>query len=132
MTLIFDQKAYSDLLTEFLPKVIDSDEEYEAALNALEKLAANRNATPEQNELIKLLVQLIEAYEQENHPIEESSPHEILLHLMDAQDLKQADLVGILGSKGVVSEVVNGKRAISKSQAKALADFFHVSPALFI
>ncbi len=40
--------------------------------------------------------------------------------------------VGIIGSKGVVSEVVNGKREISKAQAKALGDFFHVDAGLFI
>jgi HTH-type transcriptional regulator / antitoxin HigA len=40
--------------------------------------------------------------------------------------------VGIIGSKGVVSEVVNGKRSISKAQAKALGEFFNVSPLLFI
>jgi HTH-type transcriptional regulator/antitoxin HigA len=47
----------------------------------------------------------------------EASPHDILLHLMEARELRQAELIGILGSKGVVSEVVNGKRSISKAQA---------------
>ena len=45
---------------------------------------------------------------------------------------KQSDLVGIIGSKGVISEIVNRKRAISKAQAKALGELFNVSPALFI
>ena len=67
-----------------------------------------------------------------HYPIEPSSPHAMLDHLMDARAIKQSDLVGIIGSKGVVSEVVNRKRAISKAQAKALGEFFHVSPALFI
>jgi HTH-type transcriptional regulator/antitoxin HigA len=51
---------------------------------------------------------------------------------MEERGLRQADLVGIIGSRGVVSEVVNGKRTISKSQAKSLGDFFHVEPSLFI
>jgi HTH-type transcriptional regulator / antitoxin HigA len=46
--------------------------------------------------------------------------------------LKQKDLVPLFGSQGIASEVLNGKRSISKSQAKALGDFFHVSPALFL
>jgi len=46
--------------------------------------------------------------------------------------VKQGDVGQLLGSKGRVSEVINGKRAISKAQAKALADFFHVSAELFI
>ena len=75
---------------------------------------------------------LIEAYETENYPMEESAPYEILQHLMEASGTRQADLVGVIGSSGVVSEVVNGKRSISKTQAKALGEYFKVSPGLFI
>ena len=51
---------------------------------------------------------------------------------MNARGLKQSDLSKLFGSKGRASEVINGKRAISKAQAKALAEFFHVSAELFI
>jgi HTH-type transcriptional regulator/antitoxin HigA len=77
-------------------------------------------------------VTLIEAYEAENYPMEQSPPHEILQHIMESSGTRQADLVGVIGSSGVVSEVVNGKRSISKAQAKALGDYFKVSPTLFI
>ncbi len=80
----------------------------------------------------KLIVTLIEAYEAENYPMDESAPHEILQHIMEASDIRQTDLVGIIGSSGVVSEVVNDKRSISKAQAKALGDYFKVTPSLFI
>ena len=51
----------------------------------------------------------------------ESAPHEILQHILEFSGLKQSDLVKITGSSsGVVSEIVNGKRTISKAQAKAL------------
>jgi HTH-type transcriptional regulator/antitoxin HigA len=82
--------------------------------------------------LLELLATLVENYESEHYPMPNASPDEVLAHLMEARKLKQIDLVGILGSKGVVSEVVNGKRGISKAQAKALGKFFHVSPELFI
>ena len=62
----------------------------------------------------------------------EAAPDEILRHIMEASGTRQADLVGIIGSSGVVSEVVNSKRAISKAQAKILAERFKVSPSLFI
>ncbi|WP_343217816.1 helix-turn-helix domain-containing protein [Halotia branconii] len=52
--------------------------------------------------------------------------------MIEAREIKQSDLVRIIGSKEIVSEVVNEKRAISKEQAKALGEFFNVSPALFI
>ena len=79
-----------------------------------------------------MIVTLVEAYETENYPMEESTSYEILQHLMESSDTRQADLVGIIGSSGVVSEVVNGKRSISKAQAKALGDYFKVSLSLFI
>ena len=51
---------------------------------------------------------------------------------MKSSGTRQADLVGIIGSSGVVSEVVNGKQTISKAQAKALGEYFKVSANLFI
>jgi HTH-type transcriptional regulator/antitoxin HigA len=114
------------------PQAIATEEEYDRTLETVEKLMACINRTPEQTAILQLLVTLIEEFEHKHYPLEPSSPHAILKHLMEARGIKQSDLVGIIGSKGVVSEVVNGNRAISKAQAKALGEFFHVSPALFI
>ena len=132
MTLTFDRETYSKLLVEFQPQVVTSEEEYDRALVAIEKLMACKNRLPEQTAILNLLVALVEDYESIYYPMELSSPYEILEHLMESGGIKQANLVGILGSRGVVSEVVNGKRSISKAQAKALGAFFHVSPSLFM
>jgi HTH-type transcriptional regulator / antitoxin HigA len=52
---------------------------------------------------------------------------------MDARGMKQVDLVGILSpSRGLVSSIVNGKRAISKAQAKKLGELFNISSSAFI
>jgi HTH-type transcriptional regulator/antitoxin HigA len=51
---------------------------------------------------------------------------------MEENQIKQEELVGVIVSRGVVSEVVNGKRAISKNQAKSLAQFFNIDLSLFI
>ncbi len=132
MSLAFDKNTYGKLLAEYQPQVINSEEEYDRMLADVEQLIGNKNRSPEQTALLQILVRLIEEYENKNHPMGESSPHLILQHLMEAREIKQCDLVGIIGSKGVVSEILNGKRSISKAQAKALGDFFHVSPELFI
>ncbi|MTJ28770.1 type II toxin-antitoxin system HigA family antitoxin [Aphanizomenon sp. UHCC 0183] len=132
MTISLDKTTYSKLLVEYQPKVITTEAEYDQALETVEKLMADQQRTPEQTAILQLLVTLIEEFETKHYPIEPSSPHAMLEHLMDARGIKQSDLVGIIGSKGVVSEVVNSKRAISKAQAKALGEFFNVSPALFI
>ena len=132
MTLTFDKTAYSNLLSQYTPQVIETEEEYDRALAIAEKLTFAKNRTPEEKALHKLVVTLIEAYEVENYPMEESAPSEILQHLMESKGTRQADLVGVIGSSGVVSEVVNGKRSISKAQAKALGEYFKVSSSLFI
>ena len=130
--LTFDRTTYSNLLAEVAPKVIETEDEYARLLVIAERLTFAKNTTPEERILYKLLVTLIEVYETENYPIDKSEPHEILQHILESSGTRQADLVGIIGSSGVVSEVVNGKRAISKAQAKALGDYFKVSPSLFI
>ena len=131
MILTFDGATYSKLLAEIAPRAIETEEEYDRLLAVAERLTFAKNRTPEERALYKLLVTLIEVYETDNYPIE-SEPHEILQHIMESSGTRQADLVGIIGSSGVVSEVVNGKRAISKAQAKALGDYFKISPSLFI
>ncbi|ABW27584.1 helix-turn-helix domain-containing protein [Acaryochloris marina] len=132
MSLTFNVDIYSQLLAEYRPKVIASERENEAAIALAQKLEHLPNQTSEQEALLDLLVMLIEKYEDSAYPILVSSPREVLLHLMEAKGCIQEDLVGVIGSRGVVSEVVNGKRGISIAQAKSLADYFGVDAGLFI
>jgi HTH-type transcriptional regulator / antitoxin HigA len=132
MTLTINAEIYANLLAEYQPKVIKTDEECDRAIALAEELAHRQNKTVEESALYELLITLIEKYEDEQYPMGETNPQSMLLHLMEARGLKQVDLLGILGSSGVTSEVFNGKREISKAQAKALGEFFHVDPGLFI
>ena len=126
-------QKYGKLLAKVRPTVIRTEEENNRMLALIEQLMAKGdNLTPEEGELLRLLGKLIADFEEEFYHLEDAEPHEILKELMDARGLKQADVGQVLGSKGRVSEVINGKRAISKAQAKALAEFFHVSAELFI
>jgi len=77
-------------------------------------------------------VALIERYEESTFPIESRPPNEMLKYLMEQRGLRQADLAPLFGSSGYVSGVVNGQRASSKILAKRLAEFFRVSPELFL
>lgn len=101
-------------------------------LSQVEKLTFKQDKTLAEQFLLKLLVLLTEEYETKHHPITPAAPQEILQHLMESNGINQSDLVGVIGSSGVVSEVFNGKRSISKTQAKALGEFFSVNPSLFI
>jgi len=131
MTLTFDRSAYTNLLSQVTPKVIETEVEYEQTLAVVESLAFNQNRTAEQTALYKLLVLLVESYEVEYYPMPDASPVEVLNHILEASDTKPVDLVGLIGSSSVVSEILNGTRAISKAEAKILSDRFKVSPSLF-
>jgi HTH-type transcriptional regulator/antitoxin HigA len=126
-------QKYGKLLARVRPTVIRTEEENNRLLALVEQLMTKGdNLTPEEGELLRLLGKLIADFEVEFYHLEDAEPHEVLKELMDARGLKQDDVGQLLGSKGRVSEVINGKRAISKAQAKALAEFFHVSAELFI
>lgn len=132
MTRTINSDNYAVLLSKYQPKVIETEAENEAAIFLAEELEHKSDRTPEEDALLELLVTLIEKFEQEHYPLPEANPHSMLLHLMEAQNTKEEDLVGVIGvDKDIVCEVVNGKRDIDKNWAKALGEFFHVSPQLF-
>ena len=56
----------------------------------------------------------------------------MLKELMRAREMQAKDLWPVFGSKGIASEVLNGKRAISREAAKKLGETFHVSPVVFL
>jgi len=132
MTLTIDKTIYSQLLGKFQPKIIKTIEEYDEANRILLELMLRTERSPEETELLQLIAVIIQEFDKKQEQPEPASPQEVLLHLMEERELKQVDLVGKIGSKGVVSEIVNGKRSISKSQAKTLAEIFHVSSSVFI
>lgn len=86
----------------------------------------------EEEALLELVVDLIQAYEAKAYPNPKSAPHEVLAFLLEHRELKPSSLWPVLGSKSRVSEILSGKRSISKEQAKKLAAFFNVGVALFI
>ena len=139
MTLTIDTQKYFKLLDQLqlLPKIIETEAEYEQYLAVAERLIAKKeHRTPEETALFRLIIKLIEDYEENTLALEDWSnllPHEILQHLLESTGTKQTDLVGIISdSKGLISSIVNGNRAISKQLAKKLGTHFHVSPSLFI
>jgi len=126
------QTKYARLLARAQPVVIETEGEYKRMLGQLDELW-DKDLTREENRLFDLLVRLIQDYEDRNcPPLEAATPLDVLKHLMEARDVAPKDLWEPLGSKGATSEILNGKRGISKAQAKRLARFFSVSAELFI
>ena len=127
-----DLRQYGKLLSRVLPAVIETEKENERMLAEVNKLMAKPKLSPAESKLFDLMVRLIEDFEDQHYELNASTPNGVLRELMEARGVKQRDLWELFGSKGTASEVINGKRSISKAQAKALAKYFRVSPELFL
>lgn len=126
-----DEKKYGRLLSKTLPRVVTTEKENERMLEIVNDLIC-KERTPEEDTLFLLVCKLVEDFEDKAYPIPDAPPHTTLQFLMEQRGLKQKDIVHLFGSQGIASEVVNGKRKISKAQAKKLAGFFNVSVEHFI
>ncbi|MBV9155946.1 MAG: helix-turn-helix domain-containing protein [Acidobacteriaceae bacterium] len=124
-------RAYRQLLSRTLPHVIHTEEENEAYIAQLEALHDQGNLTPEQEELADLLTLLIEDFENQHYSLEAATPLDVLRELMEANDLSQADLIDAFGARSTVSEVLSGKRELSKTHIQNLSRRFNVSPGVF-
>jgi len=131
MTMAVAASGYGRLLKAVQPKRIHSKQEHVRFLRRIQALMlkGEDNLTSAEQTLLELLVDLVHSYEQAKLPPKQATPAEMLRFLMDENRLKPADLP-IPGSR--ISEILTGKRAISKAQARALAERFGVSPGLFI
>lgn len=132
MTLVNDQ--IQTHWTNIAPLLtVRNEREYNAAVKRMNELL-DEIGTNEKHPLYGLLDTLgtlIHAYEEEHFPIPESTGAEILRFLMDENGMTQSDLSEI-GSQGVVSEILNGKRELNIRQVRVLAKKFKVSPAAFV
>jgi HTH-type transcriptional regulator / antitoxin HigA len=132
MTLTFNLDRYKDLLCEYQPKLIKTEQENKQALMVIEQLMHLSEKTPEQNELYELLVVLVEKFEQDFYqPSQDVNPLSMLLFLMDQRDMKPSELVDIFGSQSTVNDVISGKILIDRSRAELLAELFHVDISFF-
>jgi HTH-type transcriptional regulator/antitoxin HigA len=113
------------------PTLITSEHQHQQYLSVLDKLASKENPTTEEEKYAEVLMTLIEAYEEKHHSIPDASPVEVLRALMDANNLRQKDLVSVFGSESIVSEVLHKKRDLNKTHIQKLSKRFHISPAVF-
>ena len=80
---------------------------------------------------MELLSILIDEYENRAHPLPQAKPHKMLAYLLEEKGMKPSDVWPVL-PKSRVSEILSGKRGISKAQAKRLAELFRVPVELFL
>lgn len=100
-------------------KPVRTEADYEAALETMERLWGAKSGTPEGDHL-DVLATLVEAYEEEHHPIDPPDPVDAIQFRMDQMGLTRKDLEGLLGSRARVSEVLSGKRPLSLTMIRNL------------
>lgn len=88
--------------------------------------------THELVDFLDLVGQLIADYERQHHPVADARPGEVLRFLMEQHGLTLSDLSTEIGDPPVVSAILNGHREMDSQHARALADRFGVSPAVFV
>ncbi len=126
--------AYGELLAKVQPHPIKDDREYDRLVAEVGRLMerGERRLSKEETSLLEMLSILIEDYDRKHYPLPLPQPHNMLAFLLEEKGLEPHDLWPVLGSKSRVSEILSGKRAISKSHAKKLALFFHVPVDILI
>lgn len=112
---------------------IRTENDYDRAVERLNQLVdeVGTNEAHPLYELLDTLGTLLHAYEERYELLPESSGTEALAYLMEEHGLTQSDLSEV-GSQGVVSEILNGKRALNVRQMRVLARRFGVAPAVFL
>ena len=130
---LLDERQYRKLLDVTLPVAIRTEAEYHRLLGAAAALMDKREdeMSEEEGRLLELLGILIDEYENRAHPLPKAEPHKMLAYLLQEKNMKPSDLWSVL-PKSRASEILNGKRGISKAQAKQLAELLRVPVELFM
>ena len=141
MEAVIDRQAADELaghfaaISKLVPlRPIRAEADYEAAVASLNGLL-DAGAADEAHPLADLaatLGELIGDYDATHYRAKDMAPSDMLRFLMDQHGLKQSDLAQELGSQGVVSEILNGKRELNIRRMRALAVRFSVPVAAFV
>lgn len=113
-------------------KVLKTKKDYNDAVSMLEALGDDPGfeQNPDLVRQFELLSALIEKYESEHAPVPAGNPIDIILLKMDYMGLKRKDIITCIGSSGLVSDVLNKKRALSKSMIRKLAELLQLDQNL--
>lgn len=112
-------------------KPIKSEQDYEKALERLEMIFDSPANTKEGDEA-DILSMLIDNYENQYYPIEAPDPIEAIKIRMEEMNLKQKDLVGVIGGKSRVSEILNKKKRLTVDMIRELERILHISASVLV
>jgi len=112
-------------------KPIKTETDYRKALMRLEIIfdAPINSKNGDEAEILSLL---IENYENENYPIEAPDPIEAIKIRMEELNIRQKDLVGIIGGKSRVSEILNRKKRLTVDMIREFERILHISASVLV
>lgn len=125
---------YLDMVRRFPLRRIRSAAEMKRAGDILDHYVGRDDLTPGKREYVGALVYFVRDYEEQDTraKLRRVTPVELLKRLMQENRMNTSDLGVILGSRGLASEVLNGKRGPNKTLTAKLARRFRVEPAMFL
>ncbi len=112
-------------------KPIKTENDYEKSLERLE-LIFDANPNSKEGDEAEILSMLIENYENKYYPIEVPDPIDAIKIRMEEMNLKQKDLVGVIGGKSRVSEILNKKKKLTVEMIRELERILHISASVLI
>lgn len=124
--------TYIELLTNFPPRPITAESELLATQKVIDSLIDKGELTPDEQDYLNVLGTLVYEYEETHKLIPDIHGVELLKVLIDEFGFRQNDLVSILKTESILSEVLSGKQNLTLSHIQQLAKLFHISPAAFL
>jgi HTH-type transcriptional regulator / antitoxin HigA len=112
-------------------KPLRTKADYERALREIERMWGAKEGTPQRNQL-DVLATLVEAYECKHFPIDPPDPIEAIRFRLEQQGLDPRALIGVIGGRGRVHEVMHGQRALSLTMIRRLHERFGIPAEVLI
>ena len=123
---------YLELVRGFPPRPIRSESELDRAIEVIDSLVARDDLDSGQEDYLDVLGDLVHKYEAEHYPIKAVSDRDIVWFLLESNGMDQAELARLSGiAESTISEILAGKRKLSRQHIAALSRVFRVSPAVF-
>jgi HTH-type transcriptional regulator/antitoxin HigA len=124
---------YLELVRQFPLRPLRSDKELDRAIAMIDSLLDRDRLGPAEEDYLDVLGDLVERYEDQSHPIPDVSDGEMLRFLIDQREVTQVEVARATGIReSRISEVLSGKRTLTRMQISKLAAYFRVSPAMFL
>lgn len=125
--------SYQTLTRRFPLRPIRTEADLDKAIEVVDDLSVRRHLNQDEDDYLEVLSTLIEAYEDEHYPIPPATDSEMLSHLIDARGITQAETARETKiAISTISEILNGKRRLTREQIDRVSRFFHAPPEVFI